>query len=591
MNQPYQIGLFGATRSRGGAVDESIRMLSEGSDMSERGAVFTKRSVVDAILDLAGYTHDRDLARLCLLEPSFGGGAFLVPALERLLRSYGDCGGTHELAAEELSHCIRAVEIHADTYSKTRDKVLSILIDWGMAREQARILCDTWLRLDDFLLADLDGKFDVVVGNPPYVRQERIPAPLLAAYRERYKTIYDRADLYVPFYERCLDLLAENGMLGFICANRWVKNRYGGPLRAKVAKEFHLLYYIDMENVEAFDVEVIAYPAVTVLGRPAKASQLRRTRIAIQPEPSIDSMARLSHAMRTDGSTSDTRVVEVPKVTNGSDPWLLDQPDQLQLIRRLEDTFPSLEDAGCNVGIGVATGVDRVFIGDFDALPVEPSRKLPLVMAPDLIDGQIEWKGRGVVNPFLEDGSLAPLSGFPQFAAFLENNRAEVEGRHVAKKNPTRWYRTIDRIYPSLTFTPKLLIPDIKGTATVVYDKGSYYPHHNLYFVTSETWDLRALQAVLRSSVAVMFIAAYCVRMAGGFLRFQAQYLRRIRVPHWHTIPIDLRSELVSVAESHQQAVIDQPVFRLFALTQAESAMVTMVAEEAQVRPVGKRGH
>jgi hypothetical protein len=66
------------------------------------------------------------------------------------------------------------------------------------------------------------------------VRQERIPGPLLEEYRRRYRTIYDRADLYVPFYERGLALLAEGGRLGFICANRWLKNKYGGPLR-KVA--------------------------------------------------------------------------------------------------------------------------------------------------------------------------------------------------------------------------------------------------------------------------------------------------------------------------------------------------------------------
>ncbi len=57
-------------------------------------------------------------------------------------------------------------------------------------------------------------RFDFVVGNPPYVRQELIPAPLLAEYRRRYQTMYDRADLYIPFIERSLSLLAEDGALG-----------------------------------------------------------------------------------------------------------------------------------------------------------------------------------------------------------------------------------------------------------------------------------------------------------------------------------------------------------------------------------------
>jgi len=67
----------------------------------------------------------------------------------------------------------------------------------------------------------------------------------------------------------------------------------------------------------------------------------------------------------------------------------------------------------------------------------------------------------------------------------------------------------------------------------VVLDEGRFYPHHNLYHVTSPAWDLRALATILRSPVAVLFVSGYCVKMAGGFLRFQAQYLRRIRIPRW----------------------------------------------------------
>src|SRR5690606_31958178 len=101
-------------------------------------------------------------------------------------------------------------------------------------------IANRWLQQGDFLLTQIPDAFDVVIGNPPYVRQEMIPDVLLAEYRSRYATIYDRADLYVPFIERSLRLLKMGGALGFICADRWMKNRYGGPLRALVAEEFHL---------------------------------------------------------------------------------------------------------------------------------------------------------------------------------------------------------------------------------------------------------------------------------------------------------------------------------------------------------------
>src|SRR3546814_6244604 len=95
-----------------------------------------------------------------------------------------------------------------------------MLVQAGINQGSAEGLCAEWLIRDDFLLCSLSAMFDFVVGNPPYVRQERIPASLLAEYRRRYRTLYDRADLYVLFYERGLDLLAPGGRLGFICANR-----------------------------------------------------------------------------------------------------------------------------------------------------------------------------------------------------------------------------------------------------------------------------------------------------------------------------------------------------------------------------------
>lgn len=62
-------------------------------------------------------------------------------------------------------------------------------------------------------------------------------------------------------------------------------------------------------------------------------------------------------------------------------------------------------------------------------------------------------------------------------------------------------------------------------------DYGNAYPHHNLYFVVSDAWDLEVLGGLLLSDVANLFVGTYCVKMRGGCYRFQAQYLRRIRVP------------------------------------------------------------
>src|SRR5690606_20091205 len=248
----------------------------------------------------------------------------------------------------------------------------------------------------------------------------------------------------------------------FICADRWMKNRYGGPLRSLVSESFHLKIYVDMVDTPAFHSDVIAYPAITIISRETPGP----TRIAQRPTIDRATLATLADLLRSTALPKETGPVrELARVTNGAEPWLLGSSDQMALIRRLEGCFPLLEEVGCKVGIGVATGADKAFIGDFEALDVEPDRKLPLVTTKDIMSGEVRWQGQGVINPFAESGGLVDLDNYPRLRRYLENRREVIAGRHCAKKTPANWYRTIDRITPSLATKPKLLIPDIKGEA------------------------------------------------------------------------------------------------------------------------------
>ena len=547
-------------------VVEALQQLSK-AGIEERGAVFTRREVVDFILDLVGYTPDRRLHELPLLEPSFGNGDFLLAAVERLLAAWRNLAEV--VPAAVLADSIRAVELHQASFKSTRAKLARLLQDAGIPRIEALALVDTWLIHDDFLLADLPLPVHFVVGNPPYVRHELIPDALVTEYRRRYRTIFDRADIYVPFIERSLNQLRDGGKLGFICADRWMKNRYGGPLRRLVSEEFHLQFYVDMYDTPAFHSDVIAYPAVFIIGRQKPGT----TRIAYRPEISASSLTALANHL-TDASPPSPigAVKEMAKVVEGSQPWILDSPDHLALVRRLERDFPTIEEAGCKVGIGVATGADKAFIGPFEDLDVEDDRKLPLAMTRDIMSGEVEWRGLGIVNPFAEEGGLVKLDGYPRLKRHLEDRKDQIAKRHIARKSPSNWYRTIDRIYPTLARTPKLLIPDIKGKAHIVYEGGKLYPHHNLYYITSDDWDLRALQAVLLSGVARLFVAAYSTRMRGGYLRFQAQYLRRIRLPHCSTVSRDTMHDLAAAARAGDVEACNQATVALYKLNADELA-------------------
>jgi len=550
-----------------GAEVERMKMTSG----TERGAINTRREVVEFILDLTGYTDNKPLFEMRLLEPSFGSGDFLLGAIRRLLLSMQ----REHKEANEIRDAIRAVELHRETFEATRRRVIELLVETGIADSDVAILTEAWLINGDFLLEHFESGFDFVVGNPPYVRQELISTPLLAEYRQRYSTLYDRADLYVPFIEQSLRLLNNRGILGFICSDRWMKNRYGGPLREMVSHGYSLKYYVDMVGTVAFQSEVIAYPAITVIKRGTKGS----LRMAHRPEVSAESLGRLRRLIT--GSArhfgDNATVIEIPCVARGSEPWILEKDAQpsLALVRRLEAEFPTLEEAGCSVGIGVATGADKVFIGPMDELDVEDERKLPLAMTRDILDGTVRWRGLGVVNPFEEDGSLADFAQYPRFAAYMEKHADALRARHCAQRASGSWYRTIDRITPSLARTPKLLIPDIKGNANVVLEDGQLYPQHNLYFIVSKEWPLRALQAVLMSGVAHLFVRAYSTKMHGGALRFQAQYLRRIRLPNWVEIPAEEQRKIIETAEAKDARAIVDVVNRLYRLTADERNHLT----------------
>lgn len=548
------------------AVNDAVERLAESGNIDERGAIFTRREVVDFILDLCGYTPDRPLHTMRLLEPSVGEGDFLIPIVDRLLAAQRRFKMDGDPVAD-LSNAVRVVELSRPTLAAAKARLHAHLVQNGLTAEQSTSLCEQWLLQGDFLLIDLGKEgFDVILGNPPYVRIEQIPVALQEVYRHRYKTLYDRADLYVAFIERSLAELRDGGVLGFIVSDRWKKNKYGGPLRDLVSKNYHLRHYIDMVNTPAFLTEVVAYPGIFVIAKEEDGP----TTVAHRPKIDAEHLLKLARQLRG----QEPGAVEIKNAILGSEPWMLEEFERLVVMRRLEEAFPLLEDAGCKVMIGVATGLDEVYIGKFEDLDVEPDRKLPLVTTKDVKTGTLTPLGLGVINPWRDEGGLVDLKRYPKLAAHLEPFRSRLEKRSTARRKPAEWYKTIDRITPSLTFRPKLLIPDIKGSANVVFEPGQHYVHHNLYYVVSDEWDLHALRALLLSGVAALFLAAYSVKMRGDYLRYQAQYLRRIRLPRWAIVSDQHKAALREAGLSGDVKACDRATFALYELTEAEIAII-----------------
>ncbi|MFJ2130987.1 Eco57I restriction-modification methylase domain-containing protein [Streptomyces sp. NPDC087845] len=532
----------------------------------EYGEVFTRRWVVETILDLVGYTANRDLTRMKLVEPSIGSGAFFVPVLERLLES----AKVHGTKLPTLAPCLYGLDLQHEHVATCRKKSEDMLQAAGASPAEARALSEGWLRHGDFLLDEVPTDVDFVIGNPPYIRTEDLDDETEAAYRKTWRTMRGRADIYVGFYERSLSMLASGGKIGFICADRWMRNAYGKHLRGLVTSRYAVESVWQMHDVDAFEVEVSAYPAITVLAHSEQGSATFIDTTAAFGAASASEVLTFAQGTVEEASGQGWEGARLPSWFDTDDFWPAGSPHTIKLLEHLQENFPTLESDGTTkISIGVATGADKAYIINPDAgIDVEQDRLTPIVMADDIRAGSLTTPSKMLLNPWDDEGRLVDLADYPKFAAALASH-PNVKKRFVARKNPSTWHRTIDKVYPGLAERPKLLLQDMKAQITPVLEPGGYYPHHNLYYVVSSSWDMEVLGGLLLSRVAEAFVSAYGVKMRGGTLRFQAQYLRKIAVPRPETILDDIASRL-------------RAAFRA-----SDRAAATRAAEEAYGLPVG----
>jgi adenine-specific DNA-methyltransferase len=533
------------------------------------GAVYTKPWVVELILNLAGYTPEKNLVDRLAIEPAAGNGAFLVPMARRLATS---CQQLNRPIAD-MATSLLAYELDEISAASARSAVTSALAEQGIAFEEAMSLADGWIHISNYLF-DASGLplADFVIGNPPYIRLEDMDDATMGAYRVVYRTMRGRADIYIAFFEAALRSLKPNGICAFICADRWMYNQYGAELRRLVTRGFSVEAVVEMHNADAFAFDVSAYPAITVIRRekqgPVVVGNLESHAEVIGGDVLATSLRTIRSGNNEPHIPSNLQAARIETWFTGLDPWPCVAPAQLALLRRLEDQFPPLEsvETGTKVGIGVATGLDEVFITTNPEL-VESSRLLPLAMAADTIEGHFRWSGHYLVDPWMSKG-LVDLEQFPRLKAYFTLHSERLKKRHTVKQKPQHWYKTIDRVNHTLVKKRKLYFPDIKNRINPVLDEGQTYPHHNLYYVQSDQWDPEILGGILMSSVGQFFVECYGVRMRGGYFRFQAQYLRRIRVPRPQDISADQQITLTNAFRRRDVTLATRTALDIYHITE-----------------------
>lgn len=470
------------------------------------GDVFTSPEIVAFMLDLIGYTSDTDLSSYKILEPSFGNGEFISEIQKRLVASAQIYGFD---ACEAMSGNVFGCEIDTAKYEKCVGMIQKEMPDYNPAN----------LKNEDFLFSDWNVTFDFIAGNPPYVRFENIPSTARTIYKSMFRTFHYRCDLYVLFYEHSLKYLAENGKHCFICSNRWLKNEYGKKLRELVSNCYSLNYIIDIENVNAFKETVLAYPSITVI---SKSLSNKATKIAW-----VDKLCDLSGP-----------ILYTTKIITNAYDW------DTVFLESETDKFNTIEQQGFIIGIGVATGADKIFISPQLKGCIEDELLIPVINAKDLTANTFNWRGQFLLNPYTPDGNIIDLNHYPKAQHYLEAHKQELERRHIVRKGRT-WYALIDRVKQTLLSKPKILLPDISGNYVIFVDEGHYYPAHNIYYITGKgKEDLIVLAAILMSKFIQKQIASVSNKMSGGLPRWQSQSIKKLRIPQISDIAPDIRHKL-----------------------------------------------
>jgi type I restriction-modification system DNA methylase subunit len=313
-------------------------------ERKELGEYYTPIEVVQFMLDTVDYRASENIGAKRVLDPACGSGTFLTEITERIIQHYRrkfDATSVHHLDAEQArtildriqrnvhgidinpfavhitqinllfrtidlydrvteddpNYSMDGFEIHcADTLTPTvrerRDGSTDIEGDQSSLQEFAAYNGRAQSFLEDRDAADQlkdEAEFDIVVANPPYVRIQNL-RDVKEQYEARYASAAGNFDIYVPFIERGLEWLAEDGRMTYICPNRAFTHEYAEGIRGQLAAE-PITHLLDFKDTEVFDAAT-PYPCVLTVNRTESVdnNEIRCARFIDEKENALEEM-------------------------------------------------------------------------------------------------------------------------------------------------------------------------------------------------------------------------------------------------------------------------------------------------------------
>jgi hypothetical protein len=412
--------------------------------------------------------------------------------------------------------------------------------------------------------------FDCVIGNPPYVRMELIK-PLKPFLKAHYRCHAERADLFIYFYEKALNLLRTEGRTAFIASSTWTRTKAGEGLRVFLQREATLHSFIDFGDLPVFE-DATTYPCILVTER---GTAPRDHTVASTVVPDL---------LQTDLSAVLTRSrVEVPQVELEIGGWYFEDRAKSRLREKLRAAGIPLKEYCGSPLYGIKTGLNEAFVIDSptrDRLVAEDPRSSemlkPFLEGKDLKAWHYEWRGLWLIYAY----HGVDIKRYPAILSYLKTFRPRLEERATIHSHHWHELQQPQMAYSAAYAKPKIFYPHFSRWPKFSFDPKGFFGNDKTYCIPGEDWYLLGL---LNSHALWYMITQTCPAMRGGLWRYElrVQYVDRlpIRTPsdmdrgRIAELARQLALETVSDRSGLENELNDR-VAHIYDLTREEQAIV-----------------
>lgn len=478
--------------------------------ISGKGDVYTPDEIVEFILDSIGYTAENEIEHSRIIDMACGTGSFTAEIVRRLrdrLYQAGYDPSTIEGARQIVStiqNNVFAFDSSEDATLRTASVIIRLLeneIKTIGAEEAVSTVPVYKTNTLDKNSNINEYKFEFVVANPPYIRNDDIPEKEQKAYEKNYETATGKFDMYSLFFERGIELLAKNGLLGFVTPDRFHKSNYGQSLRDILTTKTEIKRIINLKD-NPFP-QVVTYPTITVL----KSNNNSQFDLNYQYDTEFDFCLAKTEDLSSIPSTITQRAsgdsyscTKYKQSSFDEGQWEFLPPEVSNIRSHLEKELPTISESNIEFRNGIATAADDIFIiKKSESVSIEDKLLYPIIRGKDIKKGKLDNISHYIINTYDRQGNLIPLEEYPNAAKYLRKHRESLEDRYCVTEKDNSWYEIQHSIDTNKELEQRIVTPDITPEARFAITKGTI-SHNTCYSIFCRD-HIEALAAYFNSSL------------------------------------------------------------------------------------------